>query len=241
MEVGACTAACTAHIADDLSLFNLGPSSYPSGKSPKMGVVSPEYRTVLNLNELTIATPFPTSIGDPAVCHGSDRRSRPCGEVYSAVRPLDLENRVNADMGECGADTAKLNGVAEKSAGKGSPFEVIVVTRSVLFFKVKGEVFLSSVDQGRGQYAKGFVFIASLPIPSLVEDFKGISRSYVGVKIYIPGKDVHELGDNCEMDPQTNSTLIKRIRYGSSNGLNFSLIGSLSPPKDNPLILSLPG
>jgi len=113
--------------------------------------------------------------------------------------------------------------------------------RSVLLFKVKGEVFLSSVDQGRGQYAIGFVFLASPPIPSLVEDFKGISRTDVGVKIYVPGKNIHKLGDDCGTDPQTNSTLIKRIRYCPSNGLNLSLIGSLSPPKDNPLIPLLPG
>ncbi len=138
MEVGACTAACTAHIADDLPLFNLDSSSYPSGKSPKMGVVGLEHRTVLNLNKLTIATPFPTCIGDPAFCYGSDRSSRLCGKIYSAVRTLDLENWVKADMGECGADSAKLNRIAEKSAGKGPPFDVIVVARSVLFFNVKG-------------------------------------------------------------------------------------------------------
>ena len=100
MEVGARTAACTAYIADGLSLFNLRPSPYASGKSSEVSVVGPGLGTMVDLNKPAIAAPFPACIGDLAVRYCSDRRSPFGGKVDSPVWAPDLEDRMKADMGE---------------------------------------------------------------------------------------------------------------------------------------------
>ncbi len=116
-----------------------------------------------------------------------------------SVRALDLEDRMETDMEKGRTDTAKLNGVTEEGAGKRPSFEIVVVIFAVLFLKVNGKVFLPLVDQLCGQNAKRCVFLASLPIFSLIENFEVISRSDVSMKVHIPAKDIHKLGNDCGM------------------------------------------
>jgi hypothetical protein len=120
---------------------------------------------------------LPTPVGDFAVAHSSDRCSPLGDEVYSTVGTLDLENRVKTAIGEGGADAAELDRVREKGAGKRPPFEIVVAALAIFILKIKGKVFLPSVDQFRGQDAKGFLFLASLPILPLEENPEGISLS----------------------------------------------------------------
>ncbi len=191
--------ACAAHVTDDLALSNLCPSLYLSGKSTQVSVVGSEHGTMLNLNKPSVAAFFPARVGYPAIANCSDWRSRLGREVYSVVGALDLEDRMETDMEKGRTDTAKLNGVTEEGAGKRSSFEIVVVIFAVLFLKVNGKVFLPLVDQLCGQNAKRCVFLASLPIFSLIENFEVISRSDVSMKVHIPAKDIHKLGNDCGM------------------------------------------
>lgn len=66
---------------------------------------------MLDFNEPAVAASFPTGVGDPTVAHGSDRSSPFGDKVDSTVGPPDLEDRMEAAMGEGGTDAAELDGV----------------------------------------------------------------------------------------------------------------------------------
>jgi len=132
---------------------------------------------MLDLNEPAIAASFPTGIGDPTVAHDSDRSSPFGDKVYSMVSPPDLEDRMQAAMGEGGTDAAELEGVTKEGTGEGLSLAIEISATTIFFFKVKAEVFFSPGREFCRQDTKAFLFLPFRPILSLIKDPKGISLS----------------------------------------------------------------
>ncbi len=142
-----------------------------------MGVTGLKGGTMLDLNEPAVTTSFPTGVGDPTVAHGSDRSSPFSDKVYSMVGASDLEDRMQAAMGESGTDAAELDRVTEKGTGEGLSLAIEISAVTIFLFKVKAKVFFSPGREFCRQDTEAFFFLSLRPILSLIEDPKGISLS----------------------------------------------------------------
>ena len=195
---------------------------------------------MLDFNEPAVAASFPTGIGNPTVAHRSDRSSPFGDKVYSMVGAPDLEDRMQTAMGEGGTDAAKLDGVTKEGTGERLSLAIEISAVTVFLFKIKAKVFFSAGSEFCGQDTEAFFFLSLCPILSLIEDSEGISLPYIDLKIYVPAKDIYELGEDLRVQAQPLSTLIKRVRNGPSNRFDLHLVGSLLFSKDNPLVSEFP-
>ncbi len=106
VQVRACGYARSAHVADNLSLFDFGAVFESFGKAGHVGVLGFEACDVFYLDSIAVAA-APAYFGNGAVAHGFDGCTCGGSVVHALVGSICFIDGVEAVHGVAGADAGK--------------------------------------------------------------------------------------------------------------------------------------